>query len=125
MVSFVSMMLTARSFAAKNGYEIDADKEFRALGMANLAAAASQGFAISGADSRTAVNDANGGKSQLVSIIAAAVIALVTFYLTAPLQYIPTAALGVVLVMASCRSRIFAASGPCATRTAPPSGSPW
>ncbi len=101
MVSFVSMMLTARSFAAKNGYEIDADKEFRALGMANLASAVSQGFAISGADSRTAVNDANGGKSQLVSIIAAAVIALITFYLTAPLKYIPTAALGVVLVMAS------------------------
>lgn len=134
MVSFVSMMLTARSFAAKNGYEIDADKEFRALGMANLASAVSQGFAISGADSRTAVNDANGGKSQLVSIIAAAVIALITFYLTAPLQFIPTAALGVVLVMASCRSPIFAASGPCATRTAPPSGwrssplsacSPW
>ncbi|MGL5596907.1 MAG: SulP family inorganic anion transporter [Aeromonas sp.] len=101
MVSFVSMMLTARSFAAKNGYEIDADKEFRALGMANLASALSQGFAISGADSRTAVNDANGGKSQLVSIIAAGIIALITFYLTAPLQYIPTAALGVVLVMAS------------------------
>ncbi|PJG59513.1 SulP family inorganic anion transporter [Aeromonas cavernicola] len=101
MVSFVSMMLTARSFAAKNGYEIDADKEFRALGMANLASAVSQGFAISGADSRTAVNDANGGKSQLVSIIAAAVIAFITFYLTAPLQFIPTAALGVVLVMAS------------------------
>ncbi len=69
--------------------------------MANLASAVSQGFAISGADSRTAVNDANGGKSQLVSIIAAAVIALITFYLTAPLKYIPTAALGVVLVMAS------------------------
>ncbi|GAA3534012.1 SulP family inorganic anion transporter [Zobellella aerophila] len=101
MVSFVSMMLTARSFAARNGYEIDADKEFRALGFANLASAMSQGFAISGADSRTAVNDANGGKSQLVSIIAAAAIALVTFYLTAPLQYIPTAALGVVLIMAS------------------------
>ncbi|MGY3925867.1 SulP family inorganic anion transporter [Aeromonas simiae] len=101
MVSFVSMMLTARSFAAKNGYEIDADQEFRALGMANLASAASQGFAISGADSRTAVNDASGGKSQLVSLIAAGTIGLVTFTLTAPLQYIPTAALGVVLVMAS------------------------
>ena len=58
------------------------------------------------------MNDANGGKSQLVSIIAAAVIALVTFYLTAPLQYIPTAALGVVLVMASCRSRISRPLGP-------------
>ena len=101
MVSFVSMMLTARSFAAKNGYDIDADKEFRALGFANLAAAFSQGFAISGADSRTAVNDANGGKSQLVSIIAALVIGFVAIFLYQPLQYIPTAALGVVLIIAS------------------------
>lgn len=101
MVSFVSMMLTARSFAAKNGYDVDADKEFRALGLANLASAVSQGFAISGADSRTAVNDANGGKSQLVSIVAALAIAIVTFFLTAPLQYIPTAALGIVLILAS------------------------
>ncbi|MGO3355102.1 MAG: SulP family inorganic anion transporter [Oceanisphaera sp.] len=101
MVSFVSMMLTARSFATKNGYDIDADNEFRALGLANIASAFSQGFAISGADSRTAVNDANGGKSQLVSIVAALVIALVTFFLTAPLQYIPTAALGIVLILAS------------------------
>ncbi|MGI2169357.1 SulP family inorganic anion transporter [Shewanella sp. MF05960] len=101
MVSFVSMMLTARSFAAKNGYDIDADKEFKALGLANIASALSQGFAVSGADSRTAVNDANGGKTQLVSIIAAVLIAIVAIFLTAPLEYIPSAALGVVLVIAS------------------------
>lgn len=101
LVSFVSMMLTARSFAAKNGYDIDADREFRALGFANLASAFSQGFAISGADSRTAVNDANGGKSQLVQIIAAVVIALVAIFIYQPLQYIPIAALGVVLIIAS------------------------
>lgn len=101
MVSFVSMMLTARSFAAKNGYDIDADKEFRALGLANIASAFSQGFAISGADSRTAVNDANGGKSQLVSIIAAIVIGFVAIVAYQPLQYIPIAALGVVLIIAS------------------------
>lgn len=101
MVSFVSMMLTARSFAAKNGYDIDADKEFRALGFANIASALSQGFAVSGADSRTAVNDANGGKTQLVSIIAACIIAIVAIFLTAPLEFIPSAALGVVLVIAS------------------------
>ena len=74
-VSFCSAMLTARSFAARHGYAINANHEFVALGVSNLAAGMSQGFAISGADSRTAVNDANGGKSQLVSIIAAAVIA--------------------------------------------------
>ncbi len=101
IVSFVSMMLTARSFAAKNNYDIDADKEFRALGIANFASALSQGFAVSGADSRTAVNDANGGKTQLVSIVAAAIIAVIAIFLTAPLEFIPSAALGVVLVIAS------------------------
>tara|TARA_R110000744_G_scaffold7183_3_gene24595 strand:+ start:4860 stop:6581 length:1722 start_codon:yes stop_codon:yes gene_type:complete len=101
IVSFVSMMLTARSFAAKNGYDIDADKEFMALGIANFASALSQGFAVSGADSRTAVNDANGGKTQLVSIIAAVIIAIIAIYLTAPLEFIPSAALGVVLIIAS------------------------
>ena len=101
MVSFVSMMLTARSFAAKNGYDIDGDKEFRALGLANIASALSQGFAVSGASSRTAVNDENGGKTQLVSIIAALIIALVALFATTPLQYVPEAALGVVLILAS------------------------
>ncbi|EPM7997370.1 SulP family inorganic anion transporter [Vibrio vulnificus] len=101
MVSFVSMMLTARSFAAKNGYDIDADKEFRALGFANIASAFSQGFAISGADSRTAVNDANRGKSQLVSIIAAITIAVIAVFIYQPLQFIPIASLGVVLIIAS------------------------
>jgi high affinity sulfate transporter 1 len=101
IVSFVSMMLTARSFAAKNGYDIDADKEFKALGIANMASALSQGFAVSGADSRTAVNDNSGGKTQLVSIIAATIIAIIAIFLTAPLEFIPSAALGVVLIIAS------------------------
>lgn len=101
VVSFVSMMLTARSFATKNGYEVDADAELRALGVTNIISALSQGFAISGASTRTAVNDANHGKSQLVSIIAALAIAVVLFFLTAPLQFIPVAALGVILIYAA------------------------
>nr|WP_279079424.1 SulP family inorganic anion transporter [Hafnia alvei] len=101
LISFVSLMLTARSFAAKNGYEVNADAEFRALGVANIISGLSQGFAISGTSSRTAVNDANGGKSQLVSIVAAVVIGVVVLFFTSPLQYIPVSALGVVLVYAS------------------------
>ncbi|WP_127959741.1 SulP family inorganic anion transporter [Serratia microhaemolytica] len=101
VVSFVSMMLTARSFAARNGYEVDANREFRALGIINIVSALSQGFAISGASSRTAINDANGGKSQLVSVIAALTIASVLFLFSQPLQFIPVAVLGVVLIYAS------------------------
>ncbi|MDR2225055.1 MAG: sodium-independent anion transporter, partial [Providencia sp.] len=49
VISFVSFMMTARSFASKNGYAIDADQELRALGIANIASAFSQGFAVSAA----------------------------------------------------------------------------
>lgn len=101
VVSFVSMMLTARSFATKNGYEINADTEFRALGLVNIVSGLSQGFAISGASSRTAVNDANGGKSQLVSVIAALAIALVVLFFAEPLQFIPIPVLGVILIYSS------------------------
>lgn len=101
LVSFSSMMLTARSFAEKNGYEIDADREFSALGAANIASAFSQGFAISGADSRTATADANGGRTQVTGIIAAAALCIVLLFLTAPLAFVPIAALGMVLVFSA------------------------
>jgi len=69
LMSFTSTMLTARSFAAKNHYDIDVDREFTALGAANIASALSQGFAVSGADSRTAMSDAAGGRTQLTGSV--------------------------------------------------------
>jgi high affinity sulfate transporter 1 len=101
LVSFSSMMLTSRSFASKNRYEVDADREFAALGAANIASALSQGFAISGADSRTAMSDASGGRTQMTGLIAAGTIAVVLLFFTGPLRYVPIAALGAVLVKAA------------------------
>ncbi|MFS8037058.1 SulP family inorganic anion transporter [Xanthobacter sp. AM11] len=100
LVSFTSMMLTSRSFASRNGYEVDPDKDFAALGVANAVSALTHGFAISGADSRTAMSDATGGRSHATALFAAAAVALVLVFLTAPLRYVPVAALGAVLVMA-------------------------
>lgn len=101
IICFVSMMITVRSFASKNNYETNADVEFKALGMANIVAGLSQGFVVSGTSSRTAVNDANGGKTQLVSIIAAIIIGFVVLFLLSPLKYIPTCVLGVILIYSS------------------------
>ena len=100
LVTFSSMMLTSRSFAARNRYDVDADREFAALGMANIASAFSQGFAISGADSRTAMNDASGGRTQVTGLVAAGTIAVVLLFFTGPLRFVPVAALGAVLVKA-------------------------
>ncbi len=101
LVSFSSMMLTSQSFASKNGYQVDGDREFAALGAANIASAISQGFAVSGADSRTAMSDATGGRTQVTGLVTAATMAAVLLFFTGPLQYLPVAALGAVLVKAA------------------------
>jgi len=101
LVSFTSGMVTARSFAARNGYDIDVDREFIALGACNVAAGLSQGFAVTGADSRTAVSDFMGGKSQVTGLIAAVAMALVLLFVTGPLRYLPVCGLGAVLISAA------------------------
>lgn len=100
LVTFSSMMLTARGFAAKNGYDVDADQDFAALGVANVASSLFQGFAVSGASSRTAVSDAAGGRTHATGLFAAAMVTFVLLFLTDALQYVPLAALGSVLVLA-------------------------
>ena len=82
LISFNSAMVTARGFAVRNHYEIDPNQEFIALGVADIGAGVMQGFAVSGADSRTAVNDAVGGKSQVTGLVAAALLALTLMFLT-------------------------------------------
>jgi high affinity sulfate transporter 1 len=101
LISFASGMLTAKSFARRHHYEVDANQELVALGTSNLASGLAQGFPVTGADSRTAVNNAVGGHSQLVSIVAASAMLFVLLFLKAPLALVPTAALaGVVVVSA-------------------------
>lgn len=98
LISYNSAMVTARGFAAKNRYDIDANREFIALGVADIGAGILQGFAVSGADSRTAVNDSVGGKTQVTGLVAAAVLALVLLFLTQPLGWLPMAVLSAVLI---------------------------
>ena len=101
LVLFTSGTLTARSFASRGGYDIDVDRELAAYGAANIASALSQGFAVTGADSRTAMGVAAGGRTQVTGLVAAAAIAIVLLFLTEPLQYVPIAALGAVLMFAA------------------------
>jgi high affinity sulfate transporter 1 len=101
LVSFCNAMVVARSFAAKNNYEVDADRELFALGASQIASGLCQGFAVSGTESRTAMNHAMGGKSQAAGLVAAAVMAAVLLFLTGPLSYLPKAALGAVLIFAA------------------------
>jgi high affinity sulfate transporter 1 len=101
LMSFISGSLTARSFARRNHYVVGANQELIGLAAANIASGLAQGFPVSGTDSRTAVNDAMGGKSQMTGIIAGSAMLLVLFFLTAPLASVPKAALAAVIIVSA------------------------
>jgi MFS superfamily sulfate permease-like transporter len=101
LVSFTSGVLTAKSFARRNGYEINPNQELIAFGTCNLASGLGQGFPVTGADSRTAVNNAMGGKTQVTGLIAGGVMLLVVIFVTAPLAYVPNTALAAVILVSA------------------------
>lgn len=111
LLSFSDTMVTARAFAARNRYRIDANQELLGIGVANLMSGVSQGLPISASDSRTAVVEAAGGRTQVTSVVAAIVVAVVMLWLTQLLYWLPTAALGGILIASAwglCDFREFA-----------------
>ena len=101
LVSFGSGIITARSFGAKNRYEVDGNRELVGFGAANLASGLFGGFPVTSSDSRTAVNDAVGGKTQIVALVSAAALLAAVLFLGSALAWLPAAALGAVLASAA------------------------
>jgi high affinity sulfate transporter 1 len=101
LLSFSDTMVTARAFAQRNKQRIDPDQELIGIGAANLVSGVTQGLPISASDSRTAVAEAAGSRTQVTSIVAAVVVACVMLFLAEYLYYLPTAALGGILVAAA------------------------
>ncbi|WID94876.1 SulP family inorganic anion transporter [Bosea vestrisii] len=101
IVSFGSGILTARSFATKNRYAVDANQELLGFGAANVASGLFGGFAVTATDSRTAINDLMGGKTQLAGIVSAVTLAIAVLFLSGALSLLPVPALGAVLASAA------------------------
>ncbi len=103
LVGYSDNVLTARAFAARNDYRIDANQELLALGAANLGNGLMQGFPVSSSGSRTAIGDSLGSRSQLFSLVAFAVVLLVLLFLRPVLALFPQAALGAIVIFAALR----------------------
>jgi|tagenome__1003787_1003787.scaffolds.fasta_scaffold20986662_5 SulP family sulfate permease len=103
IVGFTDNVLTARAFAGRNGYRVDANQELVALGVANLGTGFTQGFPVSSSGSRTVIGDALGSRSQLHSLVALATVVLSVVFARPVLEAFPTAALGAIVVYAALR----------------------
>ena len=100
LVLFAESMGAGRTFASKNGYEIDADQELRALGVANATSAIFHGMQVGGGTSGTAANDTNGGHSQVSSLAASAAVVLTLLFLTGWFYHLPEAVLAAIVIHA-------------------------
>lgn len=103
LLTFPEGILLARAFAAKNGYDVEPEKELRALAAANLAAGLFQGFPVGASQTRTTVNDAAGGRTQRASLVAAAALVPFLLVLTPLLHLLPVAALGAIVIFAGAQ----------------------
>lgn len=101
LVGFMESFAVAKAIQAKHkNYQVDANQELLALGVANLGAAFFQGYPITGGFSRTAVNDQAGAKTGMASIFSAILIVLTLLFLTPLFYYLPNAVLAAVVIVA-------------------------
>jgi high affinity sulfate transporter 1 len=100
LVAFAESVATARTYASKFNYKVNADQELIALGAANAGAGISQGFVVDGSLSKTAASTDAGAKSQMVSILAAVIIVITIVALTPLFYALPEATLGAIVIHA-------------------------
>ena len=101
LVAFADLIATVRTFAQKHGYEVDPNRELTAIGGANLVGGLTGAFPVSSSNSRSAVNDSAGARSQAAVLVAAAVVGLFLVFAMPLIEPLPTAALGVIIVVAA------------------------
>lgn len=101
IVGFGSGIVTARSFAMKSRVDVDANRELIGFGGANISSGLFGGFPVTASDSRTAVNFAIGGKTQVAALVAAGGLAAAILFIGDLLAFLPTATLGAILISAA------------------------
>jgi sulfate permease, SulP family len=69
LIGFAEGLGAAKTYAARDNYEIDANRELLGVGAANLGSGLSGGMVVNGSLSKTAVNAGAGAKSQISSLV--------------------------------------------------------
>lgn len=100
VIGFVESVSVAQTLAAKRRQRIDPDQELVGLGAANLAAALSGGYPVTGGFARSVVNFDAGAETPAASAYTAVGIAAVTVFLTPLLFYLPVAVLAATIIVA-------------------------
>jgi SulP family sulfate permease len=103
LLVFAGSVLTAQALAARDGEEIRPNREFLALGGANVAAAFFHGFPANGSDSRSFVAASSGGRTQLTGVFGAGLLVVTLVALTPLFRNLPASALGAIVMITALK----------------------
>lgn len=100
-IGFLESFAVGKVIQAKHkNYEISANQELLALGVANIVGAFFKAFPVMGGFGRSAVNDQAGAKTGLAAVISASMILLALLFLTPYFYYLPNAILAAIIIVA-------------------------
>lgn len=100
LVGFVESVSVGQTLAAKQRQRIEPDSELLGLGAANLGAALSGGFPVTGGFARSVVNHDAGAQTPMAGVFTAAGIAFSALLLTPLLHDLPQAVLAATIIVA-------------------------
>jgi sulfate permease, SulP family len=100
MIVTAEAAAVSRSIASTQGYAVDVNRDITALGSSNLVAGLSSGFVQSGGASQTLAGERAGGKTQLVSLVAAGLVLLTGLFLAFLFEDLPQATLAAIVIVA-------------------------
>jgi SulP family sulfate permease len=100
VIGFVESISVAQTLAAKKRQRIDPDQELIGLGAANLGAAFTGGFPVTGGFSRSVVNFDAGAETPAAGIYTAIGLAIAALALTPLVYFLPNATLAATIIVA-------------------------
>ncbi len=100
LLSFVEAFSIAKAVASKTRQHLSANQEMVGKGLANVVAGVTQGYAVSGSFSRTAVAFDAGAKTGFAAIISGIIVGVTLLFLTPLLYHLPISTLAAVIIVA-------------------------
>lgn len=98
VVAYVESYSIGATLATRQRTRVNAHQELIALGAANLGAAFTGAYPVAGSFSRSTVNYQAGGRTQVSSLVCAAVVVLTLLFLTPVFAVLPHSVLAAIVV---------------------------
>jgi sulfate permease, SulP family len=100
VIGFAEGLGAAKAYATRLHYEVDANRELIGLGASNVGSGLMSGMIVNGSLSKTAVNGGAGARSQLSSLIVAALVVVTLLFLTGLFESLPETTLAAIVIAA-------------------------